>query len=431
MAIIPQLKLFEWTEIQILGDLDRLRLVLEYMPDEALMTVLECNRGKGRNDYPVRAMWNSVLAGIVFQHDSVEKLRRELSRNGQLREMCGFDNQVPPSWVYTRFLKSLLGHESMIEEMFDQLVQQIGEVLPDFGKHLAMDSKAIASFAKRKNKKGTPDGRRDIDADYGKKEYRGVHEDGTLWEKIVKWFGYKLHLIVDATYELPVMFSVTKASVSDIKEGRELLSRMEQRQPCLLQKAETLVADRGYDDTQLIQTCWDEYQIKPVIDIRNMWKNGEQTRLLNGKDNVVYNYKGNVYCVCPETGKQREMCNGGFEKDRNTLKKLCPAKQYGIECKGQAQCAVAQGLRIPLSEDRRIFTPMDRTSYKWEKEYDKRTAVERVNSRLDVSFGFELHTIRGMAKMKMRCSLVLCVMLAMALGRIKEKQAEKMRSLVA
>jgi len=54
-----------------------------------------------------------------------------------------------------------------------------------------------------------------------------------------------------------------------------------------------------------------------------------------------------------------------------------------------------------------------------------------VNSRLDVSFGFELHIIRGMAKMKIRCGLALCVMLAMALGRIKENQAEKRRSLVA
>jgi len=66
-----------------------------------------------------------------------------------------------------------------------------------------------------------------------------------------------------------------------------------------------------------------------------------------------------------------------------------------------------------------------------EKEYNRRTAVERVNSRLDTSFGFELHTIRGMAKMKLRCGLALCVMLVMALGRIKENQAEKMRSLVS
>ena len=191
-----------------------------------------------------------------------------------------------------------------------------------------------------------------------------------------------------------------------------------------------MAADKGYDDTKLIQLCWDEYKIKPVIDIRNMWKDGEETRMLKGKENAVYNYKGNVYCYCPETGTRREMTCGGFEKDRNTLKKLCPAKQYGFQCKGQAQCPIAQGIRVPLSEDRRIFTPIDRSSYKWEREYNKRTAVERVNSRLDMSFGFELHTIRGMAKMKVRCGLALCVMLAMALGRIKENQPENIRSLV-
>src|SRR5690606_2544412 len=135
MAIIPQLNLFSWQEIQSLGDLERLRLVIEYMPDEELMQTLEQKRGKGRDDYPVRAMWNSLLAGIVFQHESVEKLRRELARNGQLRQMCGFDDQVPPPWAYTRFMKSLMEQGALVDAIFDRLVQQICEVLPDFGKH--------------------------------------------------------------------------------------------------------------------------------------------------------------------------------------------------------------------------------------------------------------------------------------------------------
>jgi len=431
MAIIPQLRIFSWKEIEELGDLERLRLVLEYMPDEELMRQLEQERYKGRDDYPVRAMWNSILAGIVFQHETIEKLRRELARNGQLREMCGFFNKVPPAWVYTRFLKKILKHTEEVDNIFEKLVKQMRKLLPDFGKHLAVDSKAIPSFAKRKNGNETTDGRRDTDANYGKKEYRGQNKDGSLWEKIVKWFGYKLHLVVDATYELPVAYKVTKASASDTRGGHALLEQMEEKQPEILRIAETWTGDKGYDDTKLIEKCWDQYQIKPVIDIRNMWKDGEETHLLSGKTNVTYNYKGNVYCYCPETNTRREMANGGFEKDRNTLKKLCPARQYGIICQGQAVCPVAQGLRIPLSEDRRIFTPIDRASYKWEKKYNKRTSVERVNSRLDVSFGFELHTIRGMNKMKIRCGLALCVMLAMAVGRIKEKQEEKMRSLVA
>ena len=43
--------------------------------------------------------------------------------------------------------------------------------------------------------------------------------------------------------------------------------------------------------------------------------------------NVVYNYKGEVFCVNPNEDEQREMAYGGFEKDRGTLKYRCPAKE--------------------------------------------------------------------------------------------------------
>ncbi len=82
MAIIPQRTLFSWTDLEPLGDLERLQLVLDTLPDENLMRTLEAARGRGRDDYPVRAIGNSVLAGIVFQHPSIETLHRELSRNG-------------------------------------------------------------------------------------------------------------------------------------------------------------------------------------------------------------------------------------------------------------------------------------------------------------------------------------------------------------
>ncbi len=56
--------------------------------------------------------------------------------------------------------------------------------------------------------------------------------------------------------------------------------------------------------------------------------------------------------------------------------------------------------------------------------------MERVNSRLDVSFGFEEHYIRGLKKMKLKMGIALIVMLTMAVGRIREKQKKNMRSLV-
>ena len=69
MAIIAQKQIFGWNEIDGLGDLERLRLVVEYMPDEKLMRYLESGRKHGRDDYPVRAVWNAILAGVVFGHN--------------------------------------------------------------------------------------------------------------------------------------------------------------------------------------------------------------------------------------------------------------------------------------------------------------------------------------------------------------------------
>jgi len=94
------------------------------------------------------------------------------------------------------------------------------------------------------------------------------------------------------------------------------------------------------------------------------------------------------------------------------------------------QCKVQGAARIPLSEDPRVFTPLARTSREWDKVYAARTAVERVNSRLDGAYGFERHFIRGHKKMWLRMGLALIVMLATALGRVKENQRDRLRSLV-
>lgn len=47
MAKILQQNIFSWQEVNAKSDLDRLRLVLEYLPDERLMEKLELMRGQG------------------------------------------------------------------------------------------------------------------------------------------------------------------------------------------------------------------------------------------------------------------------------------------------------------------------------------------------------------------------------------------------
>jgi hypothetical protein len=432
VAIIAERSLFGWEDVEELGDLQRLHLVLKYLPDEELMEVLEGHRDRGRNDYPLRPMWNSLIAGVVFEHPSIASLRRELRRNAQLRDVCGFDLlkgmvAVPSSWNYTRFLHLLIDHYPLIERMFHRLVEGCREVLPDLGKILMIDGTSISSYARREGKR-EGDGRGDRDADWAVHEYSGVHTDGRVWQRVKRWFGYTLHLVVDAEYELPVGFKVTKASRSEMPVAHEIVDELAKEHGRMVEGCEYLGGERGYDDGKLIRRLWDDYGIKPVIDIRNCRADGDEGWVLGSHQNIFYNYRGEVSCVCYRSGEQRSMAYGGFEKARGTLKYRCPARHYGFDCKSAEECGVGGAVRIALSEDRRIFTPLARSSYAWKRIYSKRTAVERVNSRLDGPFSLDRHFIRGLAKMRLKCSLSLCVMLAAAIGRIKERQQGLMRS---
>jgi hypothetical protein len=103
MAIILSQNLFsDYGDIEILGDLERLQLVLEGLNDEPLMRNLEAKRGKGRNDYPIRVLWNLLIAMKIFGHKTIASLRREALRNSQLRKICGLDDSA------TRNILSLL-----------------------------------------------------------------------------------------------------------------------------------------------------------------------------------------------------------------------------------------------------------------------------------------------------------------------------------
>lgn len=437
-----QKNLFNWQMLDELGDLERLLILLETLDDEMLMRKLEENRGKGRDDYPVRAVWNSLLAAVVYQHQSIESLRRELLRNGDLLRLCGFEtikgeDAVPTSSAYTRFLKKLMEHQKEVDEIFDKLVKGLTEELPGFGQRLGTDGKAIPSHARRESKKRTRDGRRDLDADKGVKTYKGKNKDGSIWKVFKDWFGYKIHIIADVNYELPVGFKVTKASASDMKQLKPLMKELHENHPEIVRACKSLVADRGYDSNENNKVLWDEYGIKPIIDIKGGWRE-ETEKLADSEyaDNIYYDYHGKVYCYNMETLETTKMVYCGFEKDRETLKYRCPLACKGIKCKARGKCGngnygdYGRIVRIPIERNRRIFTPLARSSYTFKREYKKRTAVERINSRLDVSFGFEKHYIKGMEKMQLRCSVAMIVMLAMALGRVREKKFNSMRSLV-
>ena len=165
-------------------------------------------------------MWRLVIAGIVFQHALVESLLRELNRNPALLDLCGFNplpvrrggdgkmaDTMPNGWNVSRFLKTLVDIErdlGLVSAMIDNLRSALIAEIPDFGRNLGYDGKAIESHSTGigNRESGTTS---DPDADWGRHETSGVTRAGKLWERVTAWFGYKLHVIADTRHDTESM----------------------------------------------------------------------------------------------------------------------------------------------------------------------------------------------------------------------------------
>ena len=406
--IISQETLFDYSEIEELGDLERLDLAMEGIDDERLMQKLEAKRKNGRDDYPVRVMWNLVIAMMVFCHKTVESFRRELSRNSQLRRKCGLNDYekkkhlVPPSRVFSGFFKSLTDEAEEIARIFNVQVEELYELIPEFGKTLAGDGKYLDSYAKRKPKEEQTDtdNRTENDAEWSVKEYHYTDASGKAQVKKEYHYGFKAHIICDVPTELPVAYSVTAANADEKKEMMELLNCPLLSKQARREIAEYLLLDRGYDSTDMIKAVKGA-GIAPVIDIRNCWKDGEQTKQYKNTD-IVYNYKGDVYYVDDKCEKHK-MKYEGYDKQKKCLRYSHAGKIY----------------KIYISYDERVFLPIARDSHKYKRLYKGRTAVERLNGRLDRDYVFEEHCIRGLKKMTLMVALSMIIMNGMAVGKIK------------
>ena len=298
--IISQITFADYGMIEILGDLERLLLALPGMNDEALMLKLEARRGNGRDDYPVRVMWNLIIAMKVFGHRTIASFRRELSRNAQLRKICGLEDfgrkkhLVPPARVFSGFLKLLAEEQAEIDAMFQSMVLEVSEKLPEFGKEAAGDGKYIDSHAKRARKEENPKAgcRAEHDAQWGMKEYHYIDASGKAQVKKEYHYGFKAHIICDVKTELPIAYDVLTANSDEKKAMVDLLAKLPSP---VTSHMEHLLLDRGYDSTGTIQTV-KGYGIRPIVDIRNCWKDGETTKQYKDTD-IVYDYCGNVFYV--------------------------------------------------------------------------------------------------------------------------------------
>jgi Transposase DDE domain len=230
---------------------------------------------------------------------------------------------------------------------------------------------------------------------------------------VVKWFGYKLHLMVDARYELPIAGVLSTAKDNDAPHFPAVWERAKENVPDLRERAKSNALDKGYDEEAVHQELWHD-KVEPIIAIRDLTEEENQDLLPENQQR------------CPDN---RPLRFDGYERTREALRydrpKDCPKECGHGRCEHQLNCS-QKLVRVKLDEKTlRHLGPVPRESKKFARLYRGRTSGERVNGRLKASWGLDCVRRRGLKRVQVWAQLALLCMNAFAVvvaeaGRISE-----------
>jgi hypothetical protein len=415
--------LFAWLRLEDLPQLSTLAQLLQVLPDQELLDGLRAARGRGRNDYPVEHLFGVVVLTVALRHHSFESCIAELHRNPSLCRLVGIPavEHIPNAWNVSRFL-DVLGQEphlSRLRRVFDCLVARLGVAVPDLGRDTAADATGLNARPKKGAEAVAEEAEQGLpQPSGGRKEY--TDEEGRV-TKVVEWFGYKLHLMVDVKHEVPLAFCVSDTKAGDNERVAPLVDQARANLP--EGRIQTLAYDKAADDEK-VHECLHQAGIKPLIHNRALWKEEPERPLPGPKGryplNVVHDEAGTVYCY-DQSGKapvRHRMAYVGYEKDRETLKYRCPARHEGWRCGNDGRCNEGReyGLivRVEHTLDLRRFPPIPRATAKFERMYKGRTAVERVNARAKIFWGVDDGNVRGARRFCAYVGVVMAVCVAFA-----------------
>ena len=420
MRIAMTKPLFAWDCLEDSPTLKTIRELLESLPDGKLLESLRCRRGKGRDDYPVSVLWGVMVLTVALRHPNTESCLAELRRNAGLRRLIGIEteNQVPKKWNMSRFQQTLgeEPHRTLLADVFNVMIERLGHAVPDLGQDTAGDATALnarrqaGSHAAEEEAAGLPL------ASGGRKEY--TDEAGKV-TKVVEWFGFKLHLLVDVKHEVALSYTITDTKAGDGETLPEILAQAQAHLPA--HRIGTLAYDKAAD-TKAVHRLLSKAKIKPVIQHRSLWKEDHE-RMLPGHDgnsNIVYDEAGTLYCYdrVSDPIVRHKMAYIGYEPQVEKLKYRCPAKHEGWSCPMSDTCnaglSYGKTVRVPREVDLRRFPALPRGTKKFERLYKGRTAVERVNGRLKVFWGADDGNISGSRRFCAQVGVVMVVHAAFA-----------------
>ena len=379
--------------------LGELATIFSLLDDSALLQRLWEYRINGRPGHPLKALWRAYITSFILNLHNTNALIRRLEDSAGLRRLCGFGDALPHRSTFNRFIQRLSLHTDLVEACFDKITGYLREFLPGLGDEVAVDSTNVRSHC-------NPDRAllSDPEASWTAKTY--AKTKGKEWHH-----GYKVHMVADANYGLPLAYLVTTAKRNDSPELPRVIEHTEALYPWF--RPSVVIADRGYDSIANHEYLHQK-GIVPIIHI----KRNANARLYEG----IYTEKGVPTCL------------GKIEMK---YVRSDPSKGHLYQCRAEG-CHLKNsnrgGIRHCDSEvwedpgrNIRLFGVIRRNSPEWKALYEKRQAIERVFKSLKESRRLESHCVRGLRQITLHAVMSALGFQATALVRILDGQADLMR----
>ena len=231
--------------------------------------------------------------------------------------------------------------------------------------------------------------------------------------------GYHLYMFVasDSENDLPVFPLLERASRHDMLSFLHSFFTIKTWLPQY--RVTKLLLDAAHDADAVYRYC-QEAGIQPFIDL-----NPGNTGNFIYKDTFTIDDDGVPVC---KLGLR--MKPDGVEPNRNRCKWRCPkAGKSGCHC--ETPCSDSPYGRVvhtPTKDNPRMFNIPPRNSKEWDKEYDRRTSVERSNKREKEDY--KLEDGRHRSSMMWYCRLY-CTMMLQHLDAWEMPSVEAFQSLLS
>lgn len=357
---------------------------------------------QGADGYDPISLFKAQLLIYLGEVSSDRKLASALRYNARLCLLCGFNFlKTPSNGTFTNF-RNRLG-EDVFYEILHRLIAQAIALQVVHGGDTAIDSTHLWAYSSKFGKKTCQC--------KGKCHHPGEYSDpDARWEyksKDYTFFGYKVHLIVDAKSQLPLDVKITPANKADSPQAKPLLKGVKERHPEIMIDSASM--DSAYDSYETYRFAIEDIGAAPII-------------ALNQRGRVDAITQGSLYLS--EDGKYNcvagfEVVYWGLDKKRGRLKFRCPAALGKCQCLFRSTCSLTSyGKTFYLHPERdyRLIGPIPGGTSMWQEKYNARTSAERAYSEEKGSHHLANPRVRGLSRVRIHVYLALCAQVIKRIG---------------